>query len=223
MSYIFLYTEEIDSLLEDYRKLLSDLKKVVDTNDEKNTNKYFDDINFLNERIKTAKDAYFIEVRNLPEEEQNSYILKIKGKMSILEDLNMQFEFIKSKLIYESKEVNRNKERNEVRYVTPKDMEIRGDYIQDQTQESIFRMKMMVDESEQITKEAAVKLSEQNEKLQKVKDKVDDVDTNVSSAKETLKEIAKEAVTDRFVRILSLLIFIVLIILIAVISISKKK
>ncbi|GAB68099.1 hypothetical protein PCYB_126640 [Plasmodium cynomolgi strain B] len=223
MSDIFFYAEEIDNLLEDYRKLLIDLKKVSERNDEKTTKKCIDDIQFLNERIKTAKDAHFIEMRNLPEEEQNNYILKIKGKMAILEDLNIQFDFLKSKILYAQKEANRMKEQNRVKYVTPKDMENRGDFIQDQTEESIFRMKMVVNESEQITRDAAVKLIEQNEKLKKVKDKVDDVDTNVSSAKETLKEIAKEAVTDRFVRFLSLLIFIVLIILITVISISKKK
>ncbi|KAI4836792.1 SNARE protein [Plasmodium brasilianum] len=196
MSDIFFYSEEIDNLLEDYRKLLNELQNELDKNGDK-TSKYSEDINFINERIKTAKDAYFIEVRNLPEYEQNNYILKIKGKMSILEDLHMQFEFIKSKLIYEKKEANnKNKETQKVRIVTPKDIEIRGDHIQDETQESIIRMKMMVDESEQITRDAAIKLESQNEKLQKVKDKVEDVDINVSSAKETLKEIAKEAVTD---------------------------
>ncbi|EUD69439.1 SNARE protein [Plasmodium inui San Antonio 1] len=223
MGDIFFYMDEIDNLLEDYRKLLIDLKKESERNDEKTTKKCLDDIHFLNERIKTAKDANFIEMRNLPEEEQHTYILKIKGKMAILEDLNIQFDFLKSKILYAQKEANRMKEQNRVKYVTPKDIKNRGDFIQDQTEESIFRMKMMVNESEQITRDAAVKLNEQNEKLRKVKDKVEDVDTNVSSAKETLKEIAKEAVTDRFVRFLSLLIFIVLIILITVISISKKK
>ncbi|CAA9989663.1 SNARE protein, putative [Plasmodium knowlesi strain H] len=219
MSDIFFYMDEIDNLLEDYRKLLIDLKKESERNDERTTKKCIDDIHFLNERIKTAKDAHFIEMRNLPEEEQNNYILKIKEKMATLEDLNMQFDFLKSKISYAQKEANRLKEENRVKYVTAKDMENRGDFIQDQTEESILRMKMMVNESEQITRDAAVRLNEQNEKLKKVKDKVDDVDTNVSSAKETLKEIAKEAVTDRFVRFLSLLIFIVLIILITVISI----
>ncbi|SBT78449.1 SNARE protein, putative [Plasmodium ovale] len=221
MSDIFFYSEEIDNLLEDYRKVLNDLQNDINEGDDK-TNKYCDDINFINERIKTAKDAYFIEVKNLVENDQNNCILKIKGKMAILEDLNIQYDFLKSKVIYENKERNKKKEINTVKNITTKDIEIRGDLIQDKTHESIFRMKMMVDESEEMTKVAAIKLNEQNEKLQKVKDKVEDVDTNVSSAKETLKEIAKEAVTDRLVRFLSLLIFIVLIVLIAVIAISKK-
>ncbi|CRH01440.1 SNARE protein, putative [Plasmodium relictum] len=219
MNEIFYYSEEIDNLLEDYRKLLNDLKN---ESCEEKTNKYYNDINFISERIKTAKDAYFIEVRNLPEKDQNNHILKIKGKMSILENLNLEFDFIKSKLIYEKNEEKKRKIVKE-KYLTPKEIEVRGDIIQDHTKESIYRMKKMVDESEQMTKEAANKLNIQNEKLQEVTDNIDDVEKNITNAKQTLREIAKEAITDRFVRLLALLIFIVLIILIALIAIPKKK
>ncbi|CAD2100102.1 SNARE protein, putative [Plasmodium vinckei brucechwatti] len=222
---IFFYSEEIDNLLEDYRKLLNEFQNTIKGNEKNNSivKKYCDDINFITERIKTAKDAYFIEIRNLPEDEQDNYINKIRGKVSILENLNIQYEFLKNKLIYENKQdENKNNEINRFKYITPKELEIRGNLIQDQTEQSIFRMKNMVDESEQITRIAAVKLNDQNEKLKKVKDKVDDVDINVSSAKETLKEIMKEAASDRFIRLLSIMIFIVLVILITVILLTRK-
>ncbi|CRG94681.1 chloroquine resistance marker protein, putative [Plasmodium gallinaceum] len=219
MNEIYYYSEEIDNLLEDYRKLLNDLQN---ESCEEKTNKYCNDINFITERIKTTKDAYFIEVRNLPEKDQNNHILKIKGKMSILENLNLEFDFIKSKLRYEKNEEKKNKIVKE-KYLTPKEIEIRGDLIQDHTNESIYRMKKMVDESEQITIDAINKLNVQNEKLQEVTDNVDDVEMNISHAKQTLREIAKEAITDRFVRLLALLIFIVLIVLIAIIAIPRKK
>ncbi|CXI90636.1 SNARE protein, putative [Plasmodium berghei] len=222
---IFFYSEEIDNLLEDYKKLLNEFQNKIKGNEKNNSivNKYSDDINFIAERIKTAKDAYFIEIRNLPENEQNDYINKIKGKVLILENLNIQYEFLKNKLIYENKQdENKNNEINKLKYITPKELEIRGNLIQDQTEQSIFRMKNLIDESEQITKIAVVKLNEQNEKLKKVKDKVDDVDINVSTAKETLKEIMKEAASDRFIRLLFIMIFIVLVILISVIVFTNK-
>ncbi|EWC90266.1 hypothetical protein PFNF54_00888 [Plasmodium falciparum NF54] len=219
---IVLHFGEINNLLEDFKRILQELEKEEVKNEK--TEKYCNDIHFINERIKTAKDAYFIEIRNLSEEEQIENISKIKNKMIILENLNIQFDFKKSKLIYEEdKQAKENKKLLKVRYVSAKDIETKGDIIQDQTDDAIFRMKMMVDESENITKDAADKLNIQNEKLQKARDKIEDVDINVYSAKQTLKEIAKEAVTDRFVRLMSILIFIVVSVLITVIIISRKQ
>ncbi|SOV25206.1 SNARE protein, putative [Plasmodium sp. DRC-Itaito] len=222
MSDIYFYSEEINNLLEDFKRILDELEKEEEKNEK--TEKYCNDIHFINERIKTAKDAYFIEIRNLSEEEQIENISKIKNKMIILENLNIQFDFKKSKLIYEEeKQAKENKKMLKVRYISAKDIETKGDIIQDQTDDAIFRMKMMVDESENITKDAANKLNTQNEKLQKARDKIEDVDINVYSAKQTLKEIAKEAVTDRFVRLMTILIFIVVTVLITVIIISRKQ
>lgn len=219
MGEVYYYSEEIDYLLEDYRKILRELQN--DPTEDK-INKSFHDISFINERIKTAKDAYFIEVKNVPAKEQNVLIGKIKGKMSVLENLNMEYDFIKSKLQYENKE-KKNKEKKKEHLLTPKEIEIRGDVIQEKTHESINRMKKMVHESEQITKDAAEKLCAQNEKLMEVTDKVDDVELNVSHAKQTVREIAKGAMTDRFIRLLALLIVLVFIILVIVLCIPKKK
>ncbi|VWU49509.1 SNARE protein, putative [Hepatocystis sp. ex Piliocolobus tephrosceles] len=220
MGDILMYSEEIDNLLDEYRVLLKYLEN--ESSGSNKVNKYYDDINFINERIKTAKDAYFIEIRNLSNNEQNTYISKINEKMAILDSLNTQFEFIKSKMAYGHKESMHYKEIQKVANITVKDIERRGDLIQDKTEESIVRMKMMVDESEQMTKDAAITIHEQNIKMNMVKDKIEDVDLTVMSVKETLKEIAKEAVTDRLVRMLALSIFIVLIVLIIIIFSLKK-
>lgn len=219
MGEIYYYSEEIDYLLEDYRRILRELQN--DATEEK-IYKSSHDISTINEKVKIAKDAYFIEIKNMPEKEQISLIGKIKGKMSILENLNMEYDFVKSKFLYDYKDKT-NKEQTREQILTTKEAEIRGDAIQDKTQESINRMKKLVNESEHITKSAAEKLADQNLKLMEVTDKVDDVEINVAHAKNTIREIAKGALADRFIRLLMLMVFIALIILIILIAIPRQR
>lgn len=220
MNEVYYYSEEIDGLLEDFKRILLNLKK---SDDEIYLKKAIKDVNSINERIKTAKDAYFIEVKNARKEDQTKYISSIKGRISTLENLNIEFDFLKGKMESTFKERKRSNQQPTEKYLSPKELEIRGDIIQDKTQESIYRMKKMVDESEQITKDAAYKLDAQNEKLMEVNEKIDDVDVNISQARETVRDIAKGAIADRFVRMLFILVTIALIALIVVIAIPKPS
>ncbi|KAL8273641.1 hypothetical protein Esti_002463 [Eimeria stiedai] len=72
-----------------------------------------------------------------------------------------------------------------------------GDEVQDQTQISLARTQQLVAETEDMGATILQRMQQQTEQLEGVKDKLDDVEFNITRAKKTAHSIAKNAASDR--------------------------
>lgn len=96
---------------------------------------------------------------------------------------------------------------------------IKGDKLQDQTQQAVTNMAGMVGEAENIGVATAVKLDQQTEQMMAVERGLDDVQYNTQRARTTAAQMARGATHDRCIQCLCLSVVLTLIALIILVSI----
>ncbi|KAL8436444.1 hypothetical protein ACSSS7_001736 [Eimeria intestinalis] len=97
-----------------------------------------------------------------------------------------------------------------------------GDEVQDQTQISLTRTQQLVAETEDMGATILQRMQQQTEQLEGVKDKLDDVEFNITRAKKTAQTIAKNAASDRCMQCLCCFITLLLIASIVLIALPGR-
>ncbi|XP_026190961.1 novel plant SNARE 12-like [Cyclospora cayetanensis] len=97
-----------------------------------------------------------------------------------------------------------------------------GDEVQDQTQISLARTQQLVAETEDMGGAILHKMQQQNEQLEGVKDRLDDVQFNLAQAKKTAQTIAKNAASDRCMQCLCCCVTLLLIASVVLIALPGK-
>ncbi|KAL8443251.1 hypothetical protein Emag_005976 [Eimeria magna] len=97
-----------------------------------------------------------------------------------------------------------------------------GDEVQDQTQISLARTQQLVAETEDMGATILQRMQQQTEQLEGVKDKLDDVEFNITRAKKTAHSIAKNAASDRCMQCLCCCITLLLIASVVLIALPGR-
>lgn len=188
--------QEIDQLLDDLRAAL---KRVKSFNSAERRERLHDCVLVI-QQLQTAREAYMLELRGLPEDEVPIAKAALDDRMQIFKSLLQEYEYKKSEINKEELALAEDP-NNFNEYSNPDQMDQQqlinyGDHVQDQTQDSINRMKKMVDESEEIGQATLVKMDEQTQKMQAIHGDLEDVQDNVQRAKGTVSQLGRNACGD---------------------------
>lgn len=97
-----------------------------------------------------------------------------------------------------------------------------GDEVQDQTQVSLARTQQLVTETEDMGAAILQRIQQQNEQLEEVRDRLDDVEYNIARAKKTAQSIAKNAASDRCMQCLCCCITLLLVASVVLIALPGR-
>eukprot|EP00922_Rhytidocystis_sp_ex-Travisia-forbesii_P057759 GHVS01085487.1.p1 GENE.GHVS01085487.1~~GHVS01085487.1.p1 ORF type:complete len:224 (+),score=31.71 GHVS01085487.1:68-739(+) len=213
---------EIDALLDDFRGCLRGVERL--SADEKRQR--FSEINRITQQVRTAKEAYVLELRGVPVEDARVFRAELGEKMDQFKNLLTEYEWKKTEISREQL-VGQGETVNEAD-IDVDDMDRQqivayGDEVQDQTLESIKRMKRVVGETEQIGHEVVQRLDEQTEQMARIHENMNDVEYNIKRAQNTMRSIARNAASDRCVQVVCCLVALLLIVVIALVATSPSK
>eukprot|EP00921_Rhytidocystis_pertsovi_P020160 GHVQ01031999.1.p1 GENE.GHVQ01031999.1~~GHVQ01031999.1.p1 ORF type:complete len:227 (+),score=25.19 GHVQ01031999.1:237-917(+) len=213
--------QEIEALLDDFRKCLLGIDRLQG----EDRRARFAEVNRISQQVRTAKEAYLLELRGIPVEDARALRAQLDDQMTQFKNLLTEYEWKKTEIsrdqLVASAEANES-ELN-VDEMSRERIVAYGDEVQDQTHESIQRMKRMVGETEQIGHEVVQRLDDQTEQMARIHEKMNDVEYNLKRAQKTMRSIARNAASDRCVQVSCVLIFIFLIIVIALSATNPKK
>ncbi|CDJ63890.1 vesicle transport v-SNARE domain-containing protein, putative [Eimeria necatrix] len=97
-----------------------------------------------------------------------------------------------------------------------------GDEVQDKTQLSLARTQLQVAETEDMGGAILQRMQQQNEQLDNVKDKLEDVEFNIGRTKKTAQAIAKNAASDRCLQCLCCCVVLLLIASVVLIALPGR-
>jgi len=183
---------ELDTLLQEFRQAL----KKVNTFNPNERPKRLQRCALIAQQIRTAKDAYVLELRALPKEEVPNYKSALEEKLIVFKNLLVEYEYKKSQINKEQLVQEVLAEEANPDQMSREQLIKQGDHVQDQTQESIDRMQKMVQESEQVGGAILVKMDDQTNQMMRIQGNMDDVTYNIQRAKGTMSSIARSAATD---------------------------
>eukprot|EP00922_Rhytidocystis_sp_ex-Travisia-forbesii_P057760 GHVS01085488.1.p1 GENE.GHVS01085488.1~~GHVS01085488.1.p1 ORF type:complete len:227 (+),score=32.75 GHVS01085488.1:215-895(+) len=215
-------SHEIDALLDDFRGCLKGIERL--SAEEKRQRFY--EIGRISQHIRTAKEAYILEIRDVPVEDARVFRAELDEKMNQFKSLLTEYEWKKT-------EISREQLVGNAETVDEADIDVDemdrlqivayGDEVQDKTLESIQRMKRVVGETEQIGHEVVQRLDDQTEQMARVHENMNDVEYNLKRAQKTMKSIARNAASDRCVQVVCILVVLLLIVVIALVATKPKK
>eukprot|EP00914_Ancora_sagittata_P025806 GHVO01051038.1.p1 GENE.GHVO01051038.1~~GHVO01051038.1.p1 ORF type:complete len:218 (+),score=36.81 GHVO01051038.1:37-690(+) len=207
---------EIDTLLDEFRRTL----KSITTFESSDRNAKINECQHIVQQLRTAKEAYVLELRSLAVENRGNYEQQLRDRLAIFKGLASELEYKKTELDRSQITAEADEpEETDPNLMNAQQLMACGDQVQDQTQDSINRMKQMVGDAEQIGVETVQKMDQQIEQMGHVKEGLDDVEYNIERSKKTVHSIAKSASTDRCIQVLccSIIVCIILIIILAVV------
>eukprot|EP00921_Rhytidocystis_pertsovi_P020165 GHVQ01032006.1.p2 GENE.GHVQ01032006.1~~GHVQ01032006.1.p2 ORF type:complete len:220 (+),score=24.99 GHVQ01032006.1:237-896(+) len=197
--------QEIEALLDDFRKCLLGIDRLQG----EDRRARFAEVNRISQQVRTAKEAYLLELRGIPVEDARALRAQLDDQMTQFKNLLTEYEWKKTEIsrdqLVASAEANES-ELN-VDEMSRERIVAYGDEVQDQTHESIQRMKRMVGETEQIGHEVVQRLDDQTEQMARIHEKMNDVEYNLKRAQKTMRSIARNAASDRCIQLLCGLIF----------------
>eukprot|EP00922_Rhytidocystis_sp_ex-Travisia-forbesii_P057758 GHVS01085486.1.p2 GENE.GHVS01085486.1~~GHVS01085486.1.p2 ORF type:complete len:229 (+),score=37.93 GHVS01085486.1:215-901(+) len=207
-------SHEIDALLDDFRGCLKGIERL--SVEEKRQR--FNEIGRISQQVRTAKEAYILELRGVPVEDARVFKTELDEKMSQFKNLLTEYEWKKTEISREqlvgiAETVNDT--NIDVDEMDRQQIVVYGDEVQDKTLESIHRMKRVVGETEQIGHEVVHRLDDQTEQMGRIHEKMNDVEYNLKRAQKTMKSIARNAASDRCVQVVCCLVVVLLIVVIA--------
>ncbi|CDJ42251.1 vesicle transport v-SNARE domain-containing protein, putative [Eimeria tenella] len=97
-----------------------------------------------------------------------------------------------------------------------------GDEVQDKTQLSLARTQLQVAETEDMGGAILQRMQQQNDQLDNVKDKLEDVEFNIGRTKKTAQAIAKNAASDRCLQCLCCCVVLLLIASVVLIALPGR-
>lgn len=177
----------------------------------------------LEQQIKTARAGYILELKTLEDEEMQTKCRQW------LRERNATFQNLVSELEIRKNEIDRSLLQAEaaetedvnVEGLTIQQAVVKGDKIQDRTQEAVDRIQKLVADAEDVGLATAQKMDEQLVQMGYVGEGITDVEYNAKRARHTAKVMARNAASDRCIQVLSVAILICVVI--AIILIATKK
>eukprot|EP00918_Siedleckia_nematoides_P043323 GHVU01094668.1.p1 GENE.GHVU01094668.1~~GHVU01094668.1.p1 ORF type:complete len:219 (-),score=47.42 GHVU01094668.1:1111-1767(-) len=186
--------KEIDLLLND---MAGSLRKVrsVGSSDKKERLK---ECAAYAQRVKTAKDAVVLELRQLDPEEAAPIKELMKEKMEKFTQLLLEYEHKKNEAVRDdiAAEEDYGGQSPDVNQMDREQLVQYADGTQDKAQEALDRTQQMVGETEIVGTAIVTKMDEQIEQMERLRGGLDDVQYNAQRAKGTVGSIARNAATD---------------------------
>ncbi|KAK1442949.1 hypothetical protein BgAZ_304670 [Babesia gibsoni] len=195
--------DELDRLILQLRASLHKFESL----DEKEQSDRYNEALLLIERTKVAERNYQTEINGLKFQTKQSHLARLKDKQQRIKDLKERLDELGA-VVEKNEAKNAEKLSSSGNLTNVKKLVAWGDDIQDKTQESITRIKILTVESEKIGAEVTKDIARQTESLNRVQSTITAVDENVIRANATLKQIAKGVLTERFMQILLVLIIL---------------
>ncbi|XP_055388854.1 uncharacterized protein LOC129617828 [Condylostylus longicornis] len=205
-------SRELDKTLDDFRETL---RHINNFNAEDRRQRIYR-CGQLEQQAKTLRSAILLEIKAMDDEEvKNKYKTQLKEKNRTFKNLCSQLEMKKNEIDRDLLEAEAN-EMDEAQQteMTTQQVIAAGDKIQDQTQDSVNRMKALVADAEAVGIETAGKMDAQIVQMGGIAEGLNDVEYNVKRAQTTARTIAKNAMGDRCIQILCLAIVICVVIII---------
>eukprot|EP01066_Platyproteum_vivax_P020964 Platyproteum_vivax@DN8917_c0_g1_i1.p1 len=197
--------QEIDHLLDD---LKGALKRIKTFNTEERRERLNDCMSII-QQLRTAREAYMLELRSVSEEELPAHQSALNERMNVFKQLLQEYEFKKSEINKEELTAENAGVINE--YSNPDQMDQQqlinyGDHVQDKTQDSINRMAKMTNAAEIVGNETNLQIAGQIEQMTAIEMNVQEIRSDVKRAKTLATQIARNAAGDRCIQILLALV-----------------
>eukprot|EP00920_Eleutheroschizon_duboscqi_P022360 GHVT01054153.1.p1 GENE.GHVT01054153.1~~GHVT01054153.1.p1 ORF type:complete len:235 (-),score=23.50 GHVT01054153.1:5714-6418(-) len=218
--------KEIANLLNEFRRLLQELQANTSSSSPERR-QTLAAIHRVVQQVRTTKEAYQLELRGVPPENRGLLKEKLHVLLSDFQSLMTEYEWQRSQLTREALTAP-NPDGPDATMLDPSYLDNRqqlvqyGDQVQDKTQDSLHRIRNMVDDTEKMGGQIVERLDEQTEQMTKIHEQMNDIEYNLQRAKKTMKSIARNAASDRCVQLLCCLVFVFLIASICVLVIPGR-
>jgi len=170
----------------------------------------------LAKRARDSLEAYRLEVRPLPKEEQTQHQKRIKDLEEGIKQCKAQTDWKRM----DSEPAAPVDEPDSGPLNLEQAVEL-ADKTQDKSKASVDRSKKMLLEAEQVGIATLDQMHMQEEQMNKIAEDVEDIKANIVRSKKLVAAIARSAATDRCVQMLCLLVTIAIVVMVALAATGK--
>ncbi|CEM11002.1 unnamed protein product [Vitrella brassicaformis CCMP3155] len=208
-------------------KLLDELRDAIESvsqADKSQRRSRIQDCDFIAQQVRTAREAYQLEMRSLAPEDARQHKANLDERMRDFKMLLNQLEWKKNELDREQLTggaVDVGEEVIDVDQMNAQQIIDTGDRVQDKTQQSLDRTKRMIGDAEQVGQQVVQRLDQQTDQMARIHDQMHDIENNLTRAKATMRTIARNAVSDRCIQMLCGLICLTIVIMIVLAALGK--